>query len=381
MTLAHSLLRDVGQHLCTDPQAADVRHHTTLAPLLVLHLRVKSSWLPCGQSDGRVLDQLMGSQEGVGLCSNLLVSDLAFAQRVCDSAYVVSQYQALAPAELLTRLAEAGFRALHVHEAPPVRSGSGTRMVQSWAGAAQPQEDTNNKLRGAPSADAAQASQQPEPESAPEPEPEPEAVRVRFSPRDAPPPLGALDGPPPARRPRHLSEVVKTPPPEESRAQPHRVILVPPSVADDELKELLHAWCSHDATSGYMLLLSSEIVGAESSFDWSVFEEMPYTLSVDDVQRTYEFLLYRGCVCLTAGSERQLSRSREEFEREAHAVSDRASQQGGAAKIVRVVTEKDVAFEETKRLHTAIHAAALQIGKNLLLRAEVVSQQGLVRSS
>ena len=174
MTLAHSLLRDVGQHLCTDPQAADVRHHTTLAPLLVLHLRVKSSWLPCGQSDGRVLDQLMGSQEGVGLCSNLLVSDLAFAQRVCDSAYVVSQYQALAPAELLTRLAEAGFRALHVHEAPPVRSGSGTRMVQSWAGAAQPQEDTNNKLRGAPSADAAQASQQPEPEPAPEPEPEPE---------------------------------------------------------------------------------------------------------------------------------------------------------------------------------------------------------------
>ena len=40
---AHSLLRDVGQHLCTDPRAADVRHHTTLAPLLVLHLRVKSS--------------------------------------------------------------------------------------------------------------------------------------------------------------------------------------------------------------------------------------------------------------------------------------------------------------------------------------------------
>ena len=233
-----------------------------------------------------------GESGGGRALLNLLVSDLAFAQRVCDSAYVVSQYQALAPAELLTRLAEAGFRALHVHEAPPVRNGSGTRMVQSWAGAAQPQEDTNNKLWG----DAAQASQQPEPESAPEPS------RARGRARSV---LAAgcaaaarrSGRPSPGSAARRLSEVVKTPPPEESRAQPHRVILVPPSVADDELKELLHAWCSHDATSGYMLLLSSEIVGAESSFDWSVFEEMPYTLSVDDVQRTYEFLLYRGCVC------------------------------------------------------------------------------------
>lgn len=46
---------------------------------------------------------------------------------------------------------------------------------------------------------------------------------------------------------------------------PHRVILVPPRLTDSQLKALLHAWCSHDAAIGYMIVLNTSLPGVRST--------------------------------------------------------------------------------------------------------------------
>ena len=118
-----------------------------------------------------------------------------------------------------------------------------------------------------------------------------------------------------------------------------------------------------------MLVLSSHIPGAEG-FDWTKFEDMPFTISLRSERLIYDLRLLSGCVCLTTGSAQQLQRSRQDFEREAN-VEDRAS---AANESVRVVTEKDVAFDKSKQLQTQLHSTALQIANQLLDRAVAISE-------
>lgn len=65
------------------------------------------------------------------------------------------------------------------------------------------------------------------------------------------------------RRPRHESADFGQARVESQ--QPHRVILVPPRLTDSQLKALLHAWCSHDAASGYMIVLSTALPGVRTN--------------------------------------------------------------------------------------------------------------------
>ena len=46
---------------------------------------------------------------------------------------------------------------------------------------------------------------------------------------------------------------------------PHRIILVPPRLTDSQLKALLHAWCSHDAAVGYMIVLDTTLPGVRTN--------------------------------------------------------------------------------------------------------------------
>ena len=121
-----------------------------------------------------------------------------------------------------------------------------------------------------------------------------------------------------------------------------------------------------------MLVLSSQIDGAKG-FEWTKFNDMPFTISLRSERLIYDLRLLPGCVCLTAGSAQQLQRSRQDFEREAN-VEDRASL---ANESVRVVTEKDVAFDKSKQLQTQLHTTALQIAAQLLERAVVISESAV----
>jgi len=84
MTLTQALLRDVSKFTSTD------------------------------EAERQVFDEQMSSN--VGQVTQLLLGDLAFVRQICESAYVVSQYESLATTDLLNRLAAAGFRAVHVFD-------------------------------------------------------------------------------------------------------------------------------------------------------------------------------------------------------------------------------------------------------------------------
>lgn len=85
---------------------------------------------------------------------------------------------------------------------------------------------------------------------------------------------------------------------------------------------------------------------------------MHVSISQRSARSIYDMRLLPQCICLTAGSTVQLQRSRQDFEREANHVGDRAS---AACDSVRVVVEKDVAFDKSKQLQRDLHAIALQV--------------------
>lgn len=100
------------------------------------------------------------------------------------------------------------------------------------------------------------------------------------------------------------------------------------------------------------------------TFDWERFEEMPFTVSRRSAQLIYDLRLLPHCLCLTVGSTQQLQRSRQDFEREANHVGDRNS---AVSESVRVVMEKDVAFDKSKKIQCDLHTIALQVSDQVSL--------------
>jgi hypothetical protein len=213
------------------------------------------------------------------------------------------------------------------------------------------------------------------------------AGQQRPSARDSPPPIeglqqeaggGAAKPVPLRRRPRHVSVNLGqvTARGHDSHDDPHRIILVPPGTTDSQLKALLHAWCSHDAAAGYMIVLSSTLPGADD-FDWGKFEEMPFTISLRSERLIYDMRLLPGCVCLTAGSAQQLQRHRQDFEREANHGEFRTERESALVDAVCIKKEKDVAFDKSKQLQNQLHSIALQIAGQLFDRAVAISENAV----
>lgn len=98
----------------------------TLSQALLRDLRILCSNDDLGAS--QIFDDVVRSN--LGDVTKLLLSDVSFARQVCESAYVVSQYEALHTTELLHRLSAAGFRAVHVYDPALQRPRSGRLLMK-----------------------------------------------------------------------------------------------------------------------------------------------------------------------------------------------------------------------------------------------------------
>lgn len=367
----------------------------TLSQALLRDLRILCSTDDAGAS--QVFDDVV--RGNLGDVTKLLLGDLGFARQVCESAYVISQYEAVHTTDLLNRLSEAGFRAVHICD-PALQLPPPGRSLAKQTSEPSPtptRDDADASLPGL----AVEASDHRQPEGrlsrSNSEDSAPEGHQTGMSAvqrRSASVGVGAdsrlsswaetlpvegiegaepHDGPFMSRRRRHRTVSANFGRGGMDIQQPHRVILVPPRLTDSQLKALLHAWCSHDATVGYMIVLSTTLPGADT-FDWQKFEDMQFTVSSHSAQLIYDLRLLPQCLCLTAGSNQQLQRSRQDFEREANHVGDRVS---AVSKSVRVVIEKDVAFHKSKQLQCDLHTIALQVADQLFDRAETVSKHAV----
>jgi hypothetical protein len=79
----------------------------------------------------QVFDALVSSN--LGDVTKLLLGDLQFARQVCESAYVVSQYEALHTTDLLSRLSLAGFRAVHIQDPALRKPRSGRGLAKQYS--------------------------------------------------------------------------------------------------------------------------------------------------------------------------------------------------------------------------------------------------------
>ena len=100
---------------------------------------------------------------------------------------------------------------------------------------------------------------------------------------------------------------------DEPKPVGHRVLIVPPQTTDTSVKALLHAWCSHETVTGYVLLLSSDLPNLTASA-WNAIDELPVSLSLRDQRLLYDLRIVPNCVSLLAGSLGRLKRARQEFE-------------------------------------------------------------------
>ena len=98
----------------------------TLSQALLRDLRILCSKDDPGAS--QIFDDLVSSN--LGDVTKLLLSDVNFARQLCESAYVVSQYEALHTTELLNRLSAAGFRAVHVYNPALEKPRSGRSLMK-----------------------------------------------------------------------------------------------------------------------------------------------------------------------------------------------------------------------------------------------------------
>lgn len=355
----------------------------TLSQALLRDLRILCSTDDAGAS--QVFDD--AARKNLGDVTQLLLGDLNFARQVCESAYIVSQYEVLHVTDLLNRLSAAGFRAVHVYDPALERPGS-NRSLAKRLSQPSPTSPTSDEQDTSHQGAVVQVSD----------DGHPDGRILRHSSEDvltasqedtsiasggagntlsSGAQIDVSDGAEPhdRRRNRHVSmslsqdETVSP----TKRRQAHRVILVPPRLTEIQLKGLFHAWCSHDAAVGYMIVLSTSLPGADT-FEWQKFQDMHITVSKRSARLIYDLRLLPQCLCLTVGSNQQLQRSRQDFEREVNHVGQRES---AVSESVRVVIEKDVAFDKSKQLQCSLHAIALQVADQLFDRAETVSESAV----
>lgn len=109
----------------------DAEKHFVVGMLTLSQALLRDVRILCSNDDhaaSPVFDDLV--RNNLGDVTKLLLGDLAFARQVCESAYVVSQYEAIHPTDLLKRLSAAGFRAVHVHDPALQKPRSGRSLVK-----------------------------------------------------------------------------------------------------------------------------------------------------------------------------------------------------------------------------------------------------------
>ena len=109
----------------------DAEKHFVVGMLTLSQALLRDVRILCSNEDtaaSQVFDDLV--RTNLGDVTKLLLGDLGFARQVCESAYVVSQYEAMHPSDLLHRLCAAGFRVVHVHHPALRKPRSGRVLVK-----------------------------------------------------------------------------------------------------------------------------------------------------------------------------------------------------------------------------------------------------------
>ena len=252
-------------------------------------------------------------------CNRLLLGDLDFARQVCESlVFTVAQYESVNNMDLLTQFRRCGYRALRLTQEVSVADSVEIMGAEGMMSFPIP------KL-----------VHWHEAEAEPEPEPAPAVARA--------------------------SSETEMQPGLTSRQQAFttcddpRVVMVPPRIADEDVDAFVQQLYD-DQAQGFVVVLPGEL----GRHAWQNLEQIPSEmLSAHSQQIIREVDLRPGCMCLVAGSARQLLRSRRHFDTD----MKQDMMEFGA---VRAVAYAEAAFPEAKAVQESLNGLTLQIARGLL---------------
>jgi hypothetical protein len=243
---------------------------------------------------------------------DFLLGDLAFSRRVCEHVELAAAFEVIHSKQLLQRLSEAGFRAIRVTH------GARAKRL-SW------DQDESKPAR-------------------------------------------------------HLFQngserrmiVTKPSSPFTVRQTQQRMLLIPPTVTETQVKALLQAWGARESIQGYIVLIDYELDGIDES-DWAQFPTCSWAdhirMNTTTNSLVFDTIVEDGCAVVVAASAARLKACCHKLEEVAIAV--RHSRAGS----VKLVVEQTTGLEQTKLRRDEIHSAILNVAHSLLAHAKSATEE------